>query len=108
MNPNQNQNPQQFQLLQKSQFPKGIIDPIMLAATTVLAKGDIYVSNGTQFVRVSPGNNAEVLTMVNGFPAWAFQSAYSGTVLLAKLTSGGTSGSMTVVNGIITTVTNPT
>lgn len=32
----------------------------------------------------------------------------SGTISLAKLTTGGTNGSLTVVNGLITLITNPT
>lgn len=35
-------------------------------------------------------------------------SGFTGTVPLAKLTTGGTDGSFTVTNGIITAVTNPT
>ena len=35
-------------------------------------------------------------------------SGTSGTITLAKLTSGGTNGSITVVNGLITAFTNPT
>lgn len=103
-----NQNRTSFQLLQKSQFPKGIIDPIMLASTPVLAKGDIYYSNGAQFVRLAPGTDGQVLTMVNSVPAWTEPSSYSGTIALAPLTGGGTTGSITVVNGIITAVTPAT
>lgn len=35
-------------------------------------------------------------------------SAFSGTVVLAKITPGGTNGSLTVVNGLITKYTAPT
>ena len=37
-----------------------------------------------------------------------FQNAQSGTVPLAKLTSGGTQGSYTVTNGVITAIVLPT
>ena len=35
-------------------------------------------------------------------------AGYTGTISLAKLTSTGTNGSITVVNGVITAVTEPT
>ena len=48
-------------------------------------------------------------TTITGLGPLATASAgYSGTVSLAKLTTGGTNGTMTVVNGIITAVTQPT
>jgi len=97
-----------FQLLQKWMFPKGIIDPIMLASTPVVANGDLYYSSGSKFVRLPPGTAGQVLTMVNGVPTWANPSSYSGTIVLAKLTGGGANGSITVVNGIITAVTPAT
>ena len=37
-----------------------------------------------------------------------FNAGYTGTVTLAKITGGGTDGSLTVVNGLITAVTAPT
>ena len=48
-------------------------------------------------------------TTITGLGPLATASAgYSGTVSLAKLTTGGTNGTITVVNGIITAVTQPT
>lgn len=37
-----------------------------------------------------------------------FSAGVSTTVQLAKLTGGGTNGSLTIVNGLITDVINPT
>lgn len=38
----------------------------------------------------------------------ASTAGYSGTIPLAKITGGGTDGSITVVNGLITAATVPT
>ena len=38
----------------------------------------------------------------------ASTAGYTGTVTLAKITGGGTNGSLTVINGLITAVTAPT
>lgn len=38
----------------------------------------------------------------------AFAAGYTGTVTLAKITGGGTNGSLTITNGLITAVTAPT
>lgn len=38
----------------------------------------------------------------------AFAAGYTGTVTLAKITGGGTDGSLTITNGLITAVTAPT
>lgn len=108
MDPKSQNNRGIFQLLQKWMFPKGIIDPIMLASTSVVAKGDLYYSDGSKFIRLAPGSAGQVLTMVNGVPTWAAPSSYSGTIAIAKLTGVGADGSITVMNGIITSVTPAT
>ncbi len=46
----------------------------------------------------------KLIATVNGNLA----AGYSGTISLAKLTGTGTNGSITVVNGIITSVVQPT
>ena len=40
--------------------------------------------------------------------ASALSTGVSATVPLAKITGGGTDGSLTIVNGIVTAVTQPT
>jgi hypothetical protein len=111
-NPNQLQTSQPLQqpmpILQKAQFPRGIIDPGMLAATPVQAKGDIYYSNGANFVRLAPGPSGAVLQLIDGVPTWVTPTGFSGTITTAKLTSGGTAGSMTFVNGVLTAQTPAT
>lgn len=48
-------------------------------------------------------------TTITGLGPLATQAAgYSGTISLAKLTTGGTNGTITVSNGVITAVTQPT
>lgn len=48
-------------------------------------------------------------TTITGLGPLATQAAgYSGTISLAKLTTGGTNGTITVNNGVITAVTQPT
>lgn len=37
-----------------------------------------------------------------------FESGFTGTVTTAKLTTGGTNGSMTFINGVVTEVTPAT
>jgi hypothetical protein len=46
----------------------------------------------------------QVFLTVNG----NLKAGFSGTISLAKLTTGGANGSITVVSGIITAVTPPT
>ena len=77
---------------------------------------------------ISPPKNYPVTEELNGDPiltepwhGWCLQvsrglmalqassaAGYSGTVTLAKITGGRTDGSLTVVNGLITSVTAPT
>ena len=96
-------------LLHPSQFPAGIFQPRMFAATTELALGDLYYSSGgTNFVRLPIGTSGQRLIVSNGVPSWSLEEGASGTVTLAKITGGGANGSLTVVNGIITSITNPT
>lgn len=59
--------------LHESQFPRGVIKPWMLAATTTMKNGDLYYSNGSIFVQLLAGNANQVLTLVNGVPTWQSQ-----------------------------------
>lgn len=103
MNPQSN--PNLVGLIQRWQIPNGLLLPQMLAATTVMANGDLYISNGSIFTRVPVIANS-ALIVKNGFPTW--QAGYTGSVTLAKITGGGTNGSMTFVNGICTAYIAPT
>lgn len=69
----------------------------------------------------SPPHNRWPFVMENGEPtvdqdwfdfflqlSYQFSRGADATVPLAKLTAGGTDGSLTIVNGLITAVTQPT
>ena len=59
-------------LLHESQFPDGIIKPLMLAAGTEMAAGDTYFVNAQGiFQRLPAGLNGQVVTVVGGLPAYA-------------------------------------
>lgn len=72
-----------------------------------------FVSAGRLLIGTLTDNAADLLQVngvvnaASGFKVGA-SSGVSGTVSLAKLTSGGTNGSLTVTNGIITAIVNPT
>lgn len=84
------------------QIPPGEIKQRHLASSQVIAKGDLYYGDGSNnFIRLPVVANA-ALIVKNGVPTW--QAGYTGTITTAKLTAGGTNGSITVVNGIITAV----
>ena len=57
-----------------------------------------------KFSQVWSGWMRRVYDQLNGAGAGVF----SGTVALAKLTTGGTAGSLTVVNGVVTAYVAPT
>lgn len=85
-------------------FPPGILTPRMMVASPVVALGDMfYGKDGVNFVRLPLTNNA-ALTAKNGVPFW--QAGYTGTITIPKITTA--TGSITVVNGIITAVVQPT
>jgi len=91
------------QLIQKWQIPNGLITPLMLCATQKVAIGDLYYSNGSVFIRLPIGTANQVLTVVNGLPIWKTPTpGFSGTITTAKLTSLGANGSMTFVDGVLT------
>ena len=91
-------------LISSNQILDGTIAPLMLAATPVIANGDIYYSNGTIFVRLPIGANGTHLIVSSGVPAWSTNNGYSGTITTAKLTGGGANESITVIDGVITAV----
>lgn len=68
-------------MLQKWQFPNGIISPLMLAATPTIAKGDQYYTdvNGI-FARLPIGANGSLYTPSSGIPSWLAPGT-SGQVL---------------------------
>lgn len=91
-------------LLHPSMFPVGIITPRMLVASPVVAKGDMYYSkDGVDFIRL-PATVGGTMTIQAGAPSWLL--GFTGTVTIPKITTA--TGSLTVVNGIITAVVQPT
>ena len=60
----------------------------------------------TKFIDESTGLMNRV--WVRFFQQLATETGASGSITLAKLTSTGTNGSITVTNGVITAFTNPT
>jgi len=87
VNPNTNQ-AQPF-LINQAQIPHGEIKPLHLAATDTVANGDMYYSDGTNFVRLPAGSNGQVVTLANGVPSYATPSVYSPT--MAQQTIGAAS-----------------
>lgn len=60
--------------IQISQYdiPPGTVKPRHLAKTLTLAKGDIYyVDANGEFTKLAIGTAGQVLTVVDGVPAWA-------------------------------------
>ena len=105
---NQNQNQQLAGMIQQWQLPAGIIHPRALSAETTSKDGDIYLVNSKGiFQRLAIGTANQLLTVSSkGLPAWGDTTGYSGTVTLAKLSTAN--GSLTVVNGRITSYVAPT
>lgn len=102
-------------LLNGNQFPNGIITPLMLAATPIVANGDTYYSNGTTFVRLPVGSANQVLTASNGIPSWQTPTATPSLALVDTTHAYKIQfGQGTIVNsggnsaGIAVTVTYPT
>lgn len=59
------------QMIHQSMIPNGEIKPRHLAATSTMTKGDLYYSDGTNFVRIPAGTNGQTLKMVGGIPTWS-------------------------------------
>jgi hypothetical protein len=60
-----------------------------------------------QISRIDPHNQTQTLRRLSDL-ASALDPGITVTVPLAKLTAGGTNGSLTIIKGIITAITNPT
>lgn len=85
----------------------GTAAPLDLTATQVTALLNPFTSLLKGLVPVSGGGTTNFLRADVTF-ANPLSGGVSGTVSLAKLTGGGTNGSLTVANGLITNITNPT
>jgi hypothetical protein len=60
-----------FSFLHQSMFPSGVIKPRHLVASSIIANGDMFYSDGTNFVKIPVGAEGKTLKIVNGVPAWA-------------------------------------
>lgn len=85
--------------------PANFLDP----TNTIEYQVSVKKGAGTPPVVLALGNNVATVTTTVKIPAAnLITGAFSGAVPLAKLTVGGANGSLTVLNGLITAVTNPT
>lgn len=71
---------------------------------------DIITRNHNDLTSIQGGTTDEYyhITLAQSNKLGTLLSGITSTIALAKLTSGGTNGSMTVVNGIVTGYTAPT
>jgi len=62
------------------------------------AEGDVLYSNGTNYVRLARGSDADVLTLASGVPSWATPTTgdITGVTAGTGLSGGGSSGSVTL------------
>lgn len=65
---------------------------------------DVFEPGTQKFHQIWSGWFRRIAQVVNG----NLSAGYTGTITLAKLTTGGTNGSISVDNGIITSVSQPT
>src|SRR5258708_850196 len=77
-------------LVTSSQIKPGVIFPRHLVVPTNPHNGDLFYSDGTKFVRLSPGSNGQVLKLASGVPSWS--SGISTGIASARPTSGTFSG----------------
>jgi hypothetical protein len=70
MNPQSDNQQTNKGFIHPSQIIKGSLTPSMLASTPTQAKGDLYYSDGTRFIRLPIGTVGQTLKVVNGAPAW--------------------------------------
>lgn len=57
-------------LITQHQIISGTIKPRHLVASATVANGDTFYSNGTSFVKLSPGSSYQEKRIVSGVPAW--------------------------------------
>jgi hypothetical protein len=79
-------------------------------ATSLTAYG-VLIGNGTGAIAIASPGTSGLPLVSNGIltnPSFQALSSLSATIVLAKLTGGGSNGSITVVNGIVTAYTAPT
>jgi hypothetical protein len=95
------------------QYWKNVTPASVLAgAAGTPGNGELLIGNGTDFTtaNLTAGSN---ISITNGAGSVTIASTYAtsgstGSVTLAKITSGGTDGSLTFANGLITAFTAPT
>lgn len=56
----------------KQNILPGAVSPRHLVVPVNPKNGDLYYSNGTNFVKLAPGTTGQVLTNTDGVPAWNF------------------------------------
>jgi hypothetical protein len=80
-----------------------LIQPPPARSGAVLEKSGVFAQIWSGWFRkLYEALNANFSSIQSALPA-----GYSGTVALAKLTTGGSNGSLTVSNGLITAYTPP-
>ena len=62
------------------------------------AEGDVLYSDGTNYIRLAKGSDADVLTLASGVPSWATPTVGDITSVAAGvgLSGGGTTGALTL------------
>ena len=58
-------------IITPGQLKPGVIDPRHLSVPMSPKNGDMFYSNGTNFVKIPVGTNGQILKLVNGIPTWA-------------------------------------
>jgi len=69
-----------------SQIKPGVVDPRNLVVPVNPKNGDLFYSNGTTFVKLSPGTAGQVLTLTGGVPTWVTPAAIP--IAIAFATTG--------------------
>lgn len=90
------------------------LSPLIAALTSynddnIMGQGDSLLANALRkvvkdYVKAAVASLISVMNVNNSFPS----SRFTGTVALAKLTGGGTIGSLTLADGFVTAYTPPT
>lgn len=85
----QNNNPvqdKQFVKVYQQNIVVAAVKPRHLVVPITPKLGDTFFSNGTDFVKLSPGLVGQVLTIANGIPTWGYTT---GTGLAASRPATG-------------------